>query len=245
MVAVAYDFAVERINARSQDIKVSQAKENMMSLDEELSSILWQPGSSRTIDFSDCGGQLDVEPSANPLSVKITDGHNVSASVFNDTVGWVIYELPYSETADTGLFLTGDSRAIVNQISYSMTQLYIRMGLEHPEILLQYRPMLSYSTTNETEDNKTVNNVRIYIVSLNSSQTIELMGEVPLKITCQSTESLVTSYNVSYEPDTLLVNATVGEFSGQVSVPISNSRYGAIINVEVVLTNVQIERTVI
>jgi hypothetical protein len=245
MVAVAYNFAVERINARSQDIRVSLARENMMSLDEELSSILWQQGSSRTFGFGDCGGQLNVEPSTNPLSVKITDNNNISASVFNSTVGWVVYELPYSETADTGLFLRGDSRAIVNQISYGMTQLCIRMGLEHPEILLQYRPILSYSTTNETEDNKPVNNVRIYIVSLNSSQTIELMGEVPLKMTCHSTESSVTFYkSVSYRPEALLVNATVGEFSSQVSVPISSSNYGAIINVEVVLTEVQIDRTV-
>lgn len=241
MVAVTYYLAIERINANSQDLKVSTAQGNMMTLDEDLSSVLWQSSSSQTFDFTDSGGQLNIEPTANPLSISITDNNNISATVFNDSVGWVVYQLPYAETADTGLFLRGDNRAIVNQSGFSMTQLYIRKGAEHTEILLRYRPIVSCVAA-ETQDNKTVNDVRIYVVDLNSSQLIELMGEVPLKIASQSTETSVTSYDVPYQPGSLLVTANFNDINGQVSVPISSTCHGAIVNVELVLCKVQIER---
>jgi hypothetical protein len=243
IVSFTYYFAVGSIGARSQSLKVSMARENMMSLDEDASSILWQSSSSRTLNFDDCGGQLNIQPSANPLTISITDNNSITATIFDSTVGWVVYELPYSETADTGLFLTGDSRGIVNQNGNSMTQLYIREGAEHTEIALQYRPTISYTTTG-TQDNKTVNDIRIYVVNLNSSQTIELMGAIPLKITCESIEDTVTTYDVSYQPGSLLVNANSADFNGQVSIPISSTSYGAIINVELVLCNIQIDRWV-
>ena len=243
MVAVTYYLAIERINAKSQDLKVSTARGNMMTLDEDISSVLWQSGSSQTFDFTDSGGQLNIEPTINPLSISITDNNSISATVFNSSAVWVVYELPYSETADTGLFLRGDNRAILNQSGFSMTQLYIRKGAEHTEIALQYRPIVS-CIASETQDNKTVNDVRIYVVDLNSSQQIELMGEVPLKITSESTETSVTSYNVTYQPGTLLVTANFNEVNGQVSVPISSTSYGAIVNVELVLCKVHIERWV-
>lgn len=243
IVSVTYYFAVDSIGARSQSLKVSMARENMVSLDEDTSSILWQSSSSRTLDFDDCGGQLNIQPSANPLTITLTDNNSIAATMFNSTVGWVVYELPYSETADTGLFLTGDSRGIVNQSGNSMTQLYIREGTEHTEIALQYRPTISYVTTG-TQDNKTINNIRIYVVNLGSSQTIELMGAIPLKITCESIDDTVTTYDVSYQPTALLVNANSADFNGQVSIPISSTSFGAIINVELVLCNIQIDRWV-
>jgi hypothetical protein len=123
-----------------------------------------------------------------------------------------------------------------------MTQLYIQEGAEHPEILLRYRPFVS-SIATETQDNKTVNDVRIYVVDLNSSKPIELMGEVPLKITCESTESSVTPpYDVPPGVGSLFVTASFSDISGRVSVPINNTSYGAIVNIELVVCNVCIER---
>ena len=243
LVAVTYDLAIQRIEANSQNLKVSTAQGNMMGLDEDISSVLWQPGSSQTFDFTDSGGQLDVGPVANPLSISITDNNNISATVFNDSVGWVVYELPYSEAADTGLFLRGDERAIVNQSGFSMTQLSIGEGAENSEILLRYRPIVSCIAA-QTQNNQTVNDVRIYVVDLNSSHLIELMGDVPLTITCESTETSVTSYDVPYQPGTLFITANFEDINGQVSVPISSTSYGAIVNVELVLCEVQIERWV-
>jgi hypothetical protein len=243
IVSFTYYFAVDKIGARSQSLKVSMARENMISLDQDVSSILWQSSSSRTLGFDDCGGQLNIQPSANPLTISITDDTNITATVFNSTVGCVVYELPYSQTADTGLFLKGDSRGIVNQNGNSMTQLYIREGAVHTEIALQYRPTISYIVAGN-QDNKTVNNIRIYIVNLGSSQTIELLGAIPLKIMCESIEDAVTTYDVSYQPATLLVNANSADFNGQVSIPISCTSNGAIINVELVLCKIQIDRWV-
>jgi hypothetical protein len=240
-VSVTYYLAIATIDANSQALKVSTAQETMISLDEHLSSVLWQSGSSQTFDFTDSGGQLNIEPTANPLSISIADNNNITATVFNESVGWVVYELPYSETSDIGLFLRGDERAIINQSGFSMTQLYILEGAQHPEILLRYRPIVSCIATG-TQDNKTVNDVRIYVVDLNSSQLIELMGEVPLKITCESTETYVTSYTVSYQPRTLHITANFEDNYGQVSVPINSTSYGAIVNIELVLCQVQIQR---
>jgi len=241
IVSFTYYFAVERIGTGGQSLKVSMARENMMNIDNDISSMLWQSGSSRTLDFKDCGGQLNVQPSANPLTISITDNNSITATVFNSSVGRVFYELPYSETADTGLFLRGDSHCIVNQTGSSMTQLFIQKGAQHTEIVLKYRPTITYVATG-TEGNKTVNNIRIFLVNLNSSQTIELMGQIPLKMTCVSIEDKATSFNVTYQPDTLLITANFADSSGQVSIPIASTSYGAIINLELVLCKIQIDK---
>jgi hypothetical protein len=215
----------------------------MLSFDETLLAVLWQPSSARTFEFSDSGGKVNVQPSANSLTINVTDNSEVAATIFNETIGQVMYELPYSETADTGLFLKGDSRTITNQSGSVITQLSIRSGAQHPEILLRYRPTVSYTTAG-VESDKAVNNVRIYVVNLNSSETIALFGKVPLKISCVATQITTTTYNLSYVPETLLLTAVLDGISGQVAIPVSSTASGAIINVEIVLCNVTIQRWV-
>jgi hypothetical protein len=217
------------------------AEQGMSSLDDGLSSVLWQPGSSRTLQINDYGGELLVQPSTNLLLVNVTDDNGISATVFNTTVGEVLYELPYSETADTGLYLKGDSRSIVNQSGSAMSQLYIRNGPEHIEIALDYRPITS-AVTYVGEDNTTINDVRIYIVNLNSSQDIDSMGEVPLVVSCVNVEDTVTTYNVSInQTGTLTVNASLDGVQGQVSVPISGGASGGEVNLELIISDVEIE----
>jgi hypothetical protein len=243
MISITYYFAVEKINTRSTTLKISTAKQDMLSFDETLLTVLWQPGSARTFEFSDSGGEVNVQPSANTLIINVTDNSDIAATLFDETVGQVMYELPYSESPDTGLFLKGDSRTITNQSGSVITQLSIRSGAEHPEILLRYRPIVSYTTAG-VESDKAVNNVRIYVVNLNSSETIALFGKVPLKISCVATQITITTYNLSYEPETLLITSILDGFSGQVSIPVSSTASGAIINVEIVLCNVTIQRWV-
>ena len=241
VVSITYYFAVSKVNVKSQILKISAAKQNMDSLEEVLQFVVWQPGSSKTFEFDDCGGTLKTEPSANRLLINITDAIDITDVIFNASVGGVIYELPYSQSADTGLFLKGDSRVVVNQSGSVMTQLYIENGEEHPEIVLRYRPMVS-SVEVGTENGKPVNNVRIYLVNLNSSQNLDLMGKIPLKISCLSVETSINSYNVSYSLNSLIVKASLGELQRQVSVPISSNTDGAIINVELVVCNIKTER---
>lgn len=241
IIAVTYYYSIERIDARSVTLKNSMAEQDMGSFDEALSSVLWQSGSSRTLQINDYGGELRVQPSTNHLLVNVTDNENISDTVFNATVGQVVYELPYSETADTGLFLKGDSRSIVNQSGSVMTQLYVRNGQEHVEIVLRYR-LIASAVAYVNEDNTTINDVRIYMVNLSSSQDIESNGEVPLVISCVNVENNVATYNVSYQTGALTVNANLDGVQGRVSIPISGNSSGAVVNLELVVCDVKIER---
>jgi hypothetical protein len=243
IISITYYFAIEKVNARSTSLKIATAKQDMLSFDETLLPVLWQPSSARTFEFSDSGGEVNVQPSANSLIINVTDNSEVAATIFNETIGQVMYELPYSESPDTGLFLKGDSRTITNQSGSVITQLSIRSGAQHPEILLRYRPTVSYTTAG-VESDKAVNNVRIYVVNLNSSETIALFGKVPLKISCVATQITTTTYNLSYAPETLLLTSTLDGVSGQVSIPVSSTASGTIINVEIVLCNITIQRWV-
>jgi hypothetical protein len=243
VVSITYYFAVEKVNTRSTTLKIVTAKQDMLSFDENLRATLWQPGSARTFEFGDSGGKLNVEPSANTLVISVTDNRDVAATLFNETVGQILYELPYSETPDTGLFLKGDSRTITSQSGSVITQLYIRSGAEHAEILLRYRPTASYTTAG-VENDKAVTNLRIYVVNLNSSEAISMFGKVPLKMSCATTQITTTTYDLSYDPETLVVTSILDGVSGQVSIPVSSTASGAIINVEMVLCTVTIQRVV-
>jgi len=240
IISITYYFAVSKVNVNSQILKISSAKQNMGAIEKSLQFVVWQPGSSKTLEFGDCGGTLKTEPSANQLTINVTDGTFYDI-IFNSSVGGLIYELPYSETSDTGLFLKGTSQVVENKSGSIMTQLYIESGEEHPEIVLRYRPMVS-SATGGTENGKPVNNVRIYVVNLNSSQNLELMGKIPIKTSCVSAETSVNSYNLSYSPASLTVHVTLSERQAQVSVSISSNENGTIINVELVVCNAKIER---
>ena len=243
LISITYYFAVEKVNTRSTSLKIATAKQDMISFDESLLSVLWQSGSASTFEFSDSGGEVNVQPSANSLIINVTDHRDIAATIFNETIGQVIYELPYSESPDTGLFLKGDSRTITNQSGSVITQLSIRSGAEHPEILLRYRPIASYTTAG-VENEKAVTNLRIYIVNLNSSQAISMFGKVPLKISCITTQITTTTYDLSYAPETLLITSNLDGSIGYVSIPVSSAASGSIINVETVLCNVTIQRWV-
>ncbi|MCW4047051.1 MAG: hypothetical protein NWE99_05770 [Candidatus Bathyarchaeota archaeon] len=241
VISITYYFAVEKVNTRSTTLKIATAKQDMLSLDDALMQVIGQPGAARTFEFSDSGGQVNIQPSANTLAISIGDGGDIAATVCNETIGQVSYVLPYSESPDTGLFLKGDSRTIVSQSGSVMTQLYIVHGAEHPEILLRYRPTVSYATAG-TENGKTVNNIRVYIINLNASDAIALYGKVPLKISCVATQISTTTYDLSYEPESLTLTANLDGASGQVTIPVSSTSNGAIVNVETVLCNVRIQR---
>ena len=241
LISITYYFSVEKVKSQSATLKISTAKQDMISLDQSILSAAWQPGSSRVIDISDSGGKTTIQPFTNTLAIGIADGATINEVIYNQTIGRVAYELPYADSPDTGLFLKGDSRTIVNQSGSSMTQLYITNGAEHAEILLCYRPTVSYATAG-LEDGKIVNNLRIYIINLNTSDAISLYGQLPLKASCESTQITTFTYNLSYSLQSLNVISILNGEMGQVSVPISSTENGAIINIEPVLCNLKIQR---
>jgi hypothetical protein len=178
------------------------------------------------------------------IEFKETIVASINEIVFNGPIGQVTYELPYTETADTGLFLKGDSRTITNNSGSLMTQLFIRSGAEHPEIVLRYRPTVAFVTVG-MENGRPVNAMRIYVIDLSGSDPVSLYGEIPLTISHVSAQIITTNtFNVSYRPTALLITSVLDGTSGSVSVPISSTLEGAIINVEVVQCNIKIARCV-
>jgi hypothetical protein len=241
IVAFTYYFSVEKISAQGQVLKVSTAKQNMLGLNDAVHSTLWQPGSSCTYDFSDAGGLIRIQPSSNVLTININDTLAVQETIFNGSIGQVVFELPYSGSSQTGLFLKGDSATITSQSGASISQLCIENGVEHPEIQLGFRPAVSYVSTG-LEDSRRVNNIRIFVVNLNSSQSIALQGSLPLRISCTDTQFTSQKYIVSSETENLVITSTLNGNVGRVSVPISTTTAGAAVNVEIVVCNIAIER---
>jgi hypothetical protein len=243
LISVTYYFAVERVNAQSQTLKISTAKQDFLSLDEKVMSVVWQPGSARTFEVSDSGGKLCVQPNATSLQISITDNQDFNETIFNQITGEITYQLPYSKSSDTGLFLKGDSRTITNQSGSLTTQLSIESGAEHPEIQLRYRPTVT-SYLDGSENDRPVNDLRIYVVNMNNSDSIALYGKLPMRISCESTQITSTTYSFDYALQKLQVTSAFNGDSGIVSIPILSSPQGAVVNVEIVQCNVKVERRI-
>jgi hypothetical protein len=240
IVAFTYYFSVERINAQGQTLKVSTAKQNFVGFDDAIVSTMWQPGASSTYIISDSGGKTLIEPATTLLTVSVSGGSEIHETLFDSFVGKVVYELPYSGSSQTGIYLKGDSRSVTNQSGASISQLCIARGAEHPEIQLRYRPSVATAVSG-IEDGKAANNIRIYIVNLNMSDSISLMGKLPLQATCLSTQLTTKTYNVS-DVTSLTVTASLDGSVGNVIVPLSSTEDGAVVHVELVVCNVRVER---
>jgi len=240
IISLTYSLAVSRINSKSQLLKVSAARQGMLYLEDSIASVAWSPGSSQVYSFDDCGGKLRVEPEAKSLLINLTDNSFYDV-VFNSPVGKAVYELPPSESRTDNLFLKGDNRVIINQSTSTMTQLHISQGAEGPEITLCYRPLVS-STETGLSDGKPVNSLRIYVISLNSSQSLTIEGNFYLEISCLNVTSSLRSYDFSYQITSLLVKVNFDGVNGEVSLPVSSSTKGALVNVEIVTCNIRLRR---
>jgi hypothetical protein len=171
--------------------------------------------------------------------LNLTDNSSFDEVVFNGYVGEIAYELPPSETQDN-IFLKGDNRAIVNQSSSTMAQVYISKGSAHYEMTITYRPSAG-STVTYSSDGKPVNNLRIYMINLNSSESITRRGNLRLKATCLYVTSTWQSYNFSQPVTSLSIKADADGTLGSVSLPISSDAQGAVVNLETVICTVKIE----
>jgi hypothetical protein len=241
IVAFTYYFSSQRINLQSQTLKISEAKQGLLSLDDAVTSILGQSGSAGTVELGDYGGRTNVEPTSNLLTIEVSDGSSVVDTIFSASIGRVVYELPAAESSEAGEYLKGDSRVITNQSGVTPSQLCIVKGAEHEEIHLSYRPTVS-CTSGGLEDGKIANTIRVYIVNLNSSGALALMGKLPLVASCTSMQLTTHTYTVAYQPESVQVSATLNGSSGSVSVPVQSNEEGAVIHVEIVESQVSIAR---
>jgi hypothetical protein len=241
IISFTYAYSIERVNSQSQSLKVSTAKQNLLALNDAVFSTLWQPGSSSIFDLADSGGTLNIQPNNNFLTLSINYNLDTQETIFNASVGQVIYELPSSSSSQAGIYLRGDYRTITNQTGTTTSQMLIQNGADHPEIQLRYRPSLTYATAG-LENSKAVNNIRIYLVNLNSSSSISSLGEIPLKISCKTTELISKSFELTSASEQLVVTSVLNGSSGFVTTPISSTPQGAIINLEIVISNISIQR---
>lgn len=239
IISTTYYLAITRISAKGQALNFAGAKQAMVSLENDIEDVLWSPWASRAQYVDDFGGNFEIEPTAKPLIVNITDGtfHEV---IFNSSVGRSVYQLYYAEPGSSGSFLRGDSRVIINDNSLTLAQLQIVTGQTSQEIQLSYRPFAS-STVTDLSGSKPVNSIRVYIVSMNSSENLTFPSSFYLKTRCQSVYSTTRSYNLSYSVSSVQVEAILDGVDGSVSLPISSNQSGAILVVEVLICNIQLQ----
>jgi len=240
IITTTYYVAMTRISAKGQGLNFTAAKQSMTALEGNIETVLWSSGASQVYYFDDFGGTFKIIPTARPLLLNVTD-NNFSDIVFNSSVGKAVYELAYAEPGSSGLFLKGDSRAVVSGGTSTVAQLKLSTGESAQEITLSYRPLAS-STVTDLSNGKSVNTVRIYVVSMNLSQSLTLASGFYVKARCVSVTSTTRSYNLSYAISSFQVRAVLDGVSGVVSLPVSSSEAGVIVEVEVVVCNIQLER---
>jgi len=240
IISVTYSFAIVKISARGALLKASVAKQNMQGLDDAVHSVAWSFGASQVVYMDDCGGVFQTEPAGKSLIINFTDEQSFYAIVFNSPVGRVFYELESSESND-GLFVRGDDRAIINQSAFTMTQLYFATGDDANELTLCYRPSVTTAPIG-TSNGKLLNLIRIHIINLNSSQNLVLREKFYLKVTSVNVTTTTSQYEFNQSVSSLALKAVFGGTLNTVWLPISSNAEGAVVNVEVVICNVKIQR---
>jgi len=240
LISVTYVFAVQQVNNQQQSFHALTARQDMISLDNDILSVTSQPGSAAVLDFRDSSGQLNIEPSSSNLILSVTDNAEINGIIFNEKTGQIVYNLAPSESADIGFYIEGDSSTITSQVDSSLSQLCFVSSLQGPQIQLGYRPQVTYASAG-TQNGQPVTDIRIYIVNLNPSTAFSLGGELPLKISCLSAQLTTTTYQVSYQIENLVITSQLNGINGSVSVPISSTSAGAIIHVQIVSSNVSVE----
>jgi hypothetical protein len=240
IISVTYSFAVVKISARGALLKASVAKQNMQVLDDAVRSVAWSFGASKVVYIDDYGGIFQTNPTAKNLVINFTDGQSLYDVVFNSSVGKAFYTLEPSEFNYEGFYIRGDGRAIINQSSFTLTQLYVATGDDAKELTLCYRPSATAANIGAT-NGKPLNLIRVYIVNLNSSQTVMLREKIYLKITGVNVSTVTRQYEFNQSVSSLALKAVFDETTSIVRLPISSNTEGAFVNLEVVVSNIRIQ----
>jgi hypothetical protein len=241
IISVTYSFAVVKISARGALLKASVAKQNMQVLDDAVRSVAWSFGASKVVYMDDCGGVFQTQPIAKNLVFNFTDEQTFYAILFNSSVGEAFFELEPSEFSYDGLFIRGDCRAIINQSSFTMTQLYVATGDDARELTLCYRPSATAATVG-TSNGKPLNLIRIYVLNLNSSQTLMLREKFYLKVTSLNVTTVTRQYEFNQSVSSLALKAVFDGTSSTVWLPISSNADGAVVHLELVVCSIRFQR---
>ncbi|MEM3694917.1 MAG: hypothetical protein QXJ11_03040 [Candidatus Bathyarchaeia archaeon] len=241
IISITYSFAIIKIGSRTAALKTSIAKQNMQALDNAILSVAWSFGASETVYMEDCGGTFKTDPTAKSLTINITDELAFSETVFNSTIGKAYYELEPSENYYDGLYVRGDSRTIVNESALTLTQLYFGASANAKELTLCYRPFAT-STNIGTENGKPLNLIRIYIINLNAPQALTLKGKFYLKVTSTNVTTTVRQYTFENAFSHLALKAEMDGTATTIRLPVSRNAEGAVVNLEIVVCNIEVQR---
>jgi hypothetical protein len=208
----------------------------MLTLDQSILSVARSPGTTLLQSFESHGQRFRIKPDERRMIINVTFGDRAE-TVYNSSNGCIEYELSSSDLVESSPFLNGDDRLIVDKNYYGMSQLFVTSGVNGREIYLGYRPIVTSYI--ETDLNQT-SILRIYLVNMNSSQSLELQDNFRVKISSTDTICQIRSI-VSSSPITdVSVIATIGEVSEEVNLPSSTVLDSTIIRIETVIFNVML-----
>jgi hypothetical protein len=213
----------------------------MQILDDAVHSVAWSFLASEVVYIDDSGGTFQTKPTAKRLVINLTDEQSFSDIVFNSSIGEAVLELEPSEFNNDGLFIRGDQRAIINQSAFSMTQLYFAAGNDAKELTLCYRPSATAALIG-TSNEKPLNLIRIYIISLNSSDNLTLREKFYLKVTAVNVTTATRQYDFNVSVSSLALKTVFDGTLSTVWLPVSSNLEGAVVNLEIVVCNVKIQR---
>jgi len=238
LTVATYHFSITSVNTRAGRLNYEAAKQDMLMLENSISSVLWSPSSSRVHFFQGYGGKLEIKPDMRRLLINFTFGSSFDV-IFNATNGYVKYEMPPVDLSEAGDFLRGDKRTIVNQSFALFSQMYITKSRESEEIYLGYRPM-GVSFVDSSED-ATVNVVRIFLVNLNSSESIVFQGSFYVKVRCVDVALETRNYNFSEVAPSVVVKASIDDEEGMVHLPVSSNGNFTLVRTEILVCSIRLE----
>lgn len=241
IVSATYYVSVAKIQTRGKILNIAVAKQSMLSFENSIGLVKWSPGSLNIYHFEDSGGILKIEPDATNIFINLTDNNTFFEVIFNSSVGKVFYEFPSAEMSVSRLYMKGDKQAVINQTVFTMTQLYLSADSTLPGITLTYRPLATISETGFNEG-KPVNTLRIYIVNLNASATLEAIGDFNIRAKCLNVTSNVKIHNFTSQPTSIFVEVASNGRNDMVALPVSSNVEGAFLKVETLVCYVELKR---
>lgn len=237
LVSITYGFAVAYINAKGAVLRVAVAKLNMQVLDDAVRFVAWNPGASKITFMEDCGGVFQIQPDVGNLVLRLTDGGDFYTVVFNGCLGRALYTFSVLPESQEGSFVRGDRRTIVGQGTSTQTQLYFAIDESIPQLVLRYRPMAT-ALASSMNNGEPYNVIRVYIISLNNTQSLTLSGGFNLKVSAPSVVSTAYSFTFDEAVSSLVLEALYEGAETRIRLPITSNFEGAVVNVEVYVCSV-------
>jgi len=241
IISITYSLAIGRIAGRGALVETAIATQNMQALDDSLRSIAWSFGGSKVVYMDDCGGLFTGANAAQKLVISLTDGHGLNSIIFNNSVGEVSYDLQSSESGNYGTYVRGDGQLISNKSQYGMTQLYFTTSGETQNLVLRYRPFVNVAVVNGPE-NKPTNLIRVSILILSSFPNMRLSEQFRLRLTSVNVTMTLHQYEFNTTVTSLVLNASFDEASGGVTLPIVSGSDGAVVNLEIAVCNLKLQK---